>query len=40
MNSSLSKEVTIDNNEKDREIVLQNDDSFKKLPSFRLGLIL
>ena len=40
MNGSLSKEVAIDSNEKDREIVLQNDDSFKKLPFFRLGFIL
>ena len=40
MNGSLSKEVTIDSNEKDREIVLQNDDSFKKLPFSRLGLTL
>ena len=40
MNKFLSKEVTIDSGEKDREIVFHNDDYFKKLPFFRLGFIL
>ena len=40
MNGFLYKEVTIDSKEKDREIVLQNDDSLKKLPFSRLGFIL
>jgi len=40
LNGFLYKEVTIDSKEKDREIVLQNDDSLKKLPFFRLGFIL